>query len=121
MVEKAGDWFWSSYQITLGKASKPFWLSPELILAQFSTKSLIALKKYQDFVEEGLITHSPWIHFKKQIFLGSEDFVNKMQSQINLEINLTDIPRAQYTPVGCSLMEYAEKYTNRNGMYSIGL
>ncbi|MDP3562337.1 MAG: transposase [Legionellaceae bacterium] len=29
MVEKAGDWFWSSYQITLGKAPKPFWLSPD--------------------------------------------------------------------------------------------
>ncbi|MDP3562271.1 MAG: hypothetical protein Q8R83_08865, partial [Legionellaceae bacterium] len=45
MVEKAGDWFWSSYLLSL-----------ELIFVQFSTKSLIALKKYQDFVEEGLIS-----------------------------------------------------------------
>lgn len=68
-----------------------------------STESLIALKKYQDFVEEGIITNSPWKHLKKQIFLGTESFVNKAQSKINLEINFIDIPHTQYTPEGCSL------------------
>jgi hypothetical protein len=93
MVATASDWFWSSYQATISQTLRPSWLLTEVILSLFN---------------------SPWNNLKKQIYLGSDSFVNNMQNKIDPEKNLIDIPRTQYTPDGCTLSEYEKKYENRN-------
>jgi hypothetical protein len=35
----------------------------------------VAIKQYIDFIIEGAMVESPWENLKKQIYLGSDDFV----------------------------------------------
>lgn len=114
MVETASDWEWSSYNDTIGLSSKFPWLSTELILNLFHADLSNARKKYKQFVLEGISAEPLWAKLKKQIFLGSEHFVNKMQNTIDLEKNLMNIPKSQYTPMRLSLAEYEMQSSNRN-------
>lgn len=79
MVAKVNDWVWSSYQNTIRQTLKQPWLSTDFILSLFSSDLPTAIKKYQAFVEDGLMVGSPWKNLKKQIYLGSDFFVNSAQ------------------------------------------
>lgn len=114
MVETAADWNWSSYNNTISQPSRLPWLSTELILNLFSSNLSIAVKKYKDFVNEGMGAKPLWTNLKKQIFLGSDDFVNEMQNKIDKGKNLINIPKPQYTPNGLTLIEYEVKSKHRN-------
>jgi putative transposase len=71
MVATAADWNWSSYQVTISRSSRQSFLSTELILSLFSSNLSIAIKKYKDFIIEGMMVNSPWRNLKNQIYLGS--------------------------------------------------
>jgi hypothetical protein len=114
MVETAADWEWSSYHSTISSKSKLAWLSTEFILSLFSSELSIAINKYKQFVFEGIKAKPLWTKLKKQIFLGSDDFIDKMQKTIDLEKNLINIPKSQYTPKGLSLAEYEIISSDRN-------
>ncbi|MDI1352276.1 MAG: transposase, partial [bacterium] len=58
IVARANDWIWSSYQTTIGQTLKQPWLAGEFILSLFSSHLPTAIKKYQAFVEKGLIVDS---------------------------------------------------------------
>jgi len=48
----AGDWFWSSYNATMGKLEQPSFLTTTLVLSLFSDDSSRARELYPAFVEE---------------------------------------------------------------------
>jgi putative transposase len=52
-VQHPGDWPWSSYAMTAGKAVSPVWLSTEWLLGQFGPQRERAQNAYVHFVEEG--------------------------------------------------------------------
>lgn len=69
---------WSSYRATAGLADAPEFLSTEWVLRQFAKQKKTAEKRYQEFVAEGVAGENPWLHLRKQILLGSEEFVTAM-------------------------------------------
>ena len=66
------------------------------------------------FVSEGKGQPSPWEQLKNQIFLGDDKFVESMQSQIEGEKELSEIPASQRRAVPKELSYYAKKYKVRN-------
>lgn len=114
IVTEVGDWVWSSYQSTINPLKKTSWLSTDVVLSFLSENLSIAIKKYQEFIAEGLNRKAPWSSLKNQIYLGSDTFVIEMQQKIPPEKKLTYIPQPHYTPVKCPVEEYAKKSPYRD-------
>lgn len=114
MVSSPVDWVWSSYHSTIGLLEKPSWLSTDFVLSLFNENSAIAMEKYKQFVQEGLMANAPWDDLKNQIYLGSESFVNATQKRIEQDKIMTYIPEPHYMPTKQSLNVFEEKSTNRN-------
>jgi putative transposase len=72
----AQSWKWSSYAATAGLARVPEFLSIDWILAQFGKRRAQAQKQYREFVRDA-VESRPWEKLKKQIYLGSEAFIEK--------------------------------------------
>jgi len=51
---------------------------------------------------------------KNQIYLGSEAFVNRMQSRLPPDKDLSEVPAAQRRPPAKPLAYYAGKHRDRN-------
>lgn len=60
MVPSPGDWVWSSYRAMTGEAPAPSWLATDGLLAQFSTHRNTAIKRYREFVTQGIDQESIW-------------------------------------------------------------
>jgi hypothetical protein len=114
MVASAKDWKWGSYRATTGQTKGPDCLKTEWILAVFAKRKSVAIEKYKQFVSEGKGQPSPWALLKKQIYLGSEQFVDEMQSLVNGDKELDEIPSSQRRPTPKSLVEYESSSGDRN-------
>jgi len=80
MVKDPADWPWSSYRASVGLESAVSWLAVDGLLAQFARQRRLAQQRYAQFVAEGGMTASPWSGIKGQVFLGDEQFVQRMQA-----------------------------------------
>jgi REP element-mobilizing transposase RayT len=114
MVRSANEWRWSSYRATAGHADAPPLLSTDWLLATFANRKATAQEKYRQFVAEGKGQSTPWSELRNQIYLGSELFVEKLQSQIDREQELSEIPATQRRPVAKSLDYYEAHAKSRN-------
>ena len=110
MVRRLEQWPWSSYLATCGQVLKPDWLQCDFILSQFSAQRSRALSKYAAFVNEGKGLPSVWNQLQGQIYLGSEAFVVKMQTLVDKQPTLTEVPRAQRRALTQALSGFAEKH-----------
>lgn len=68
-----------------------------------------AIRKYREFVTDGMMSMSPWSDLKKQIYLGNDAFINEMLNKIDPQMNLIDIPKTQYEMERHSLKEMDKK------------
>jgi putative transposase len=82
---------WSSYPVTAGLVAVPEFLSPDWLLEQFGKNRRIAQKRYREFVRDG-IANRPWDELKGQIYLGSDEFIERHSAE---DKELREIPRAQ--------------------------
>lgn len=114
MVRTAKDWPWSSYRASAGLIDVPRWLHTEWLLSAFAKNKRKAIEGYRGFVVEGKRQPSPWQNLKNQIFLGSETFVDEMQCKIPPEMNISEAPAAQRSKVPRQLIDYQQKYKNRD-------
>jgi len=114
IVASAKDWAWSSYCATAGIKVTPPWLYTEEILSAFSENKKQAILRYRAFISEDKHPVSPWQKLKKQIYLGSDDFVHKMQSQFSSNGDVREIPKTQRKPTPKPLRYYKEKHSDRN-------
>ncbi len=89
--DKMGSWKWSSYRATAGMASVPEFLSIDWVLEQFGKNRRAAQKHYREFVRDGL-EKRPWDELKGQIYLGSEEFIERHPAK---DKEIKEIPRAQ--------------------------
>jgi putative transposase len=96
------------------KESKPNWLCIDKILCLFSEDVSAAIQKYREFVADGIMSKSPWCDLKKQIYLGSDEFINEMLKKIDPQMNLIDIPKTQYETERYALKEIEQKASTRN-------
>jgi len=114
MVRSVKDWPWSSYRASCGMTASPEWLSTDWLLSTFAKTRKVAVDRYRDFVAKGKNLPSPWEHLKNQIFLGDEQFVEDMQCKLNINQELSEIPRAQRRKVPKPLEYYSNRYKERN-------
>ena len=93
MVEKPGDWKWSSFHATAFKGSIPNWLTTDWILEQFAQNRKAAREGYRKFVESGISEKdSPWGMLKGQIFFGSKGFIQSIKSKNE---DTKEVPKVQ--------------------------
>ncbi len=110
MVRRLEQWPWSSYRATCGQVQKPDWLQTDFLLSQFAAKRARAIAKYVVFVHEGKGLDSVWGRLKGQIYLGSDSFIKKMQTEIEKKPNVLEILRAQRRALACELADHASAY-----------
>jgi DNA-binding CsgD family transcriptional regulator len=114
MVRSAKDWPWSSYRATIGRDSGLPYLATDWLLAAFGKRKAVAIERYKKFVSEGKGQPSPWSFLRNQIFLGSEQFVGRMQALIDGDRELREVPSSQRRPTPGALAEYETASKSRN-------
>ncbi|MBI3343674.1 MAG: transposase [Gammaproteobacteria bacterium] len=114
MVRSARDWPWSSYRATAGHEESPACLTTDWVLGGFAKTKNVAQQHYRDFVQQGKGQPSPWQKLKNQIYLGDDEFVDDMQSKLNPEQSLKDIPKKQKQSPVKPLSYFAERYKERD-------
>jgi REP element-mobilizing transposase RayT len=114
IVSAPGDWPWSSYRATAGEVPAPPFLATDWLLRAFADTREDAVARYRRFVADGSGATSPWQELKGQIYLGSEQFVERMQALIDSEQSLQEIPKRQQRALAKPLAYYASRYPDRN-------
>lgn len=113
-VRSAKDWPWSSYRATAGYAASTACLTTDWVLSGFAKTKHVAQQRYRDFVQQGKAQPAPWQKLKNQIYLGDDEFVDDMQSKLNPEQSLKDIPKKQKQSPVKPLSYFAERYKERD-------
>lgn len=100
LVTEPGAWPWSSYRATALGSAVPGFLTIDWVLGQFSSNRKKARAQYRRFVADGLTSRErkPWHELIGQIFLGSGEFVARMQELLGGRQEIREIPRAQRYP-----------------------
>ena len=114
MVRSVRDWPWSSYRATVGQVKGSKCLNVDWLLGTFGKRKSDAVKRYKIFVSEGKGQPSPWLNLRNQVYLGSEQFVEKMQSLLNGDRELSEVPASQRRPVPKALGDYEASSHDRN-------
>ena len=100
MVEKPGDWRWSSYRATAGIEDAPVFLTTDWILSQFAPTMVEAKKEYRQFVDQGMgEKKSPWDELVGQIYLGTPEWVVKVQELLESKPRSREFPKSQRQPM----------------------
>lgn len=95
MVKGPRQWQWSSYKATAGYSKGIPCLTKDWILLQFGRERGKAETQYREFVREGLKTETPWKEIKGQLYLGDENFIDRIKKLIRGKETLKEIPRQQ--------------------------
>ena len=114
MVQRAQDWPWSSFRATIGLVKKPVWLQDDWLLSAFGKNNTEAIRHYMKFVVDGMNRAPIWAALKQQIYLGDEHFIDNVQSLIDSNKDLSEIPSAQARPPPKLINEYLCLEKNRN-------
>ena len=114
MVAAPGDWPWSSYRATVGADDPPAWLQAEALLAQFGDRRDTAVERYIAFVRAGVSAESIWRHLNRQVFLGDDGFVARVQAQGEARPDDLNIPRTQRRPPPPPLADIAAVHDSRD-------
>jgi hypothetical protein len=97
MVRTAEEWRWSSYRATAGSSALPDWLQADWILNRLAADPQTARETYRGFIAEGMDARSPRELLRGQIWLGGEEFRERM-SRLIARQDVTAIPREQILP-----------------------
>jgi hypothetical protein len=95
MVEQPGDYAWSSYLATAGKAKSHPCLTTDWVLSQFSGKRGKAEQEYRKFVSWGIGQKTIWSEVRGQALLGEESFMEKMADYLKKHKEIPEITRSQ--------------------------
>ena len=96
MVARPEDYFWSSHRAVIGDVEAPEWLAVDDLLVQFAPKRDLARALYRQFVNEAIGSDdNPWKKLVGGMYLGSEDWLKRVQEQIDLKPRSQEHPRAQ--------------------------
>ena len=99
--------------IYVGERSPPDWLATDGLLARFATDRQEAVRCYVAFVSEGIGKASIWRHLNRQIDLGDEAFVARMQAKCEGLSETPGVPQAQKRPPAPPLEALASRYEDR--------
>ncbi len=113
MKKDPGAWPWSSYRAMVGAAPAPPWLATDGLLAAFGRRRAEARRRYMKFVADGVGAEPIWTHLNRQVFLGDNEFVCRMQAYVDLDDEV-NVPRAHRRPPPPSLEAIAAKHRDRD-------
>ena len=106
MVADPADHAWSSHHAVLARSDQfprahhPDWLETDVLLRHFGATRRRAVAAYVDFVRAGVGLPSVWESLRGQVFLGSDDFVERMKAAFDADDpKLRDVPRLQRRPL----------------------
>jgi len=114
MVRSAKDWPWSSYRATAGLGVVHAALTRDWVLGNFGRDRESAQKAYRAFVKQGRGQPGPWEALKNQIYLGSDQFVEDMQSKLSPDQSLEDVPKRQKLGPVKPLGYFRDKFESRD-------
>jgi putative transposase len=95
LVEKPGDWSWSSYSATAGLSVPKKLLTTDWILKNFGDIKKEAEKNYHDFVYVGIEEDDPFRKLGKGGILGSPQFIDYIWDKERGSEELKEVPRDQ--------------------------
>ena len=99
IVAKPDDYDWTSYRAIMGAAEAPPWLAVDDALVQFGPTREIARANYCQFVDAGIgLDRKPWDDLVGQIYLGGEQWLEKVRTQIALKPRADEHPQQQRSP-----------------------
>ena len=111
MLKEPGQWPWSSYRATAGLDARPAWLDDAMLLSRFDEWDLAnARLLYEKFVSQGKGVSSPWRDLIGAMYLGSEAFMQRVQSMLTGTERSREHVRAQRV-VRCAGLEEVETMT----------
>ena len=84
------------------------------MLAQFAADRREAVRRYVAFVSQGAGQESIWRDLTRQIYLGNEAFVERMQAKCEGLSETVGVPKAQKRPPARPLEYLAARYEDRN-------
>src|SRR3970282_548901 len=93
LVRLPERWAWSSYRATAGLSATPPWLAVDEVRGQFGGSGAV----YRRFVAQGVGLPSVWASLQGQMWLGDEEFRDKMQRHLGGKRS-ADVSRAQREP-----------------------
>jgi len=94
LVSSAEHWPWSSYRSTASLEPSWPWLSTTAVLERFGCESNRASLRFQEFVRDGVHAPSPWSALQGQVFLGSEQFAERMGRTLGSTTVSSEVCRA---------------------------
>lgn len=112
MVADADDWKWSAYRAMASQEAAPAWLQTDWVLSQFGATRQEAIARYIEFVRAGNEPPGIWSKLRGQVFLGSDEFIQKALVDSGAELAI-EVPRAQRRAFAKPLEEYAASYPDR--------
>jgi REP element-mobilizing transposase RayT len=113
LVNRPEDWPWSSYNYTYSDIPAPAWLELQWLLATFNSQEHAAKEAYRRFVRAGIGTANPLKQTYRQLILGSEEFIEQLQSPPEV-MNIQGISKLQRSSVAPSLADYQKKFPDRD-------
>jgi hypothetical protein len=93
IVKDPRVWRWSTYRATAGQEEGIPCLTTDWILSQFDKEQKKAANLYQAFVRSGIKTDSPLKAIKGQLFLGQDNFIDKIKDLMRGKEKLKEITR----------------------------
>lgn len=92
----AADYDWSSYRATAGLQRTPLWLDVSWTLDQFDPNHVVAREAYRQFVAAaGGAPQNPWEALHGQIYLGGEEFCDRVQTLVDAKPRSIEHPDPQ--------------------------
>lgn len=96
IVERPEDYRWGSYRAHAGYETAPKWLASRELLTRFAPDRTLAQSLYRTFIADGIgKDHDIGPRIVGQIFLGSEQWIQKMRALVEAKPRPDDHPRAQ--------------------------
>lgn len=96
MVRHPREWSWSSYRAHTGQVESTSWLESRALHRRLAPQAPLrdGPSKYAEFVAQGKGVQLWDEALQGQIYLGTEEFIKRMQARITAQPN-REIPRAQ--------------------------
>ena len=97
IVKRPGDYKWSSHNAYVTDDNGDF-VNKEFVLSLFSGNKRVAIKRYKEFIKDGMETEEEQSYISGN-YVGDEEFIDKMEkkttqlSREKLNINLEEITR----------------------------
>lgn len=96
IVGRPEDFEWSSHRAMLGLVTAPSWLATDDVLIHFGSERSLARAAYREFVDAAIGSKdTPWKDLVGQIYLGSEDWMERVRNRVDLRPRADEHPRLQ--------------------------